>query len=160
MLQTVLFLFISICQSMLQNIETLFHSIKLIWDESPFTWEKLLTQFLAWTFGFPPVLGISRKDRTVPSWHHSSVLNKVCDRWGKGIFLRERTLHCNKAAWETLTWLIWQIQKSVKSIRRNTRTKSLACSTIVCLPTICVSLLCYGKDLSGFRKLFFHLLLC
>lgn len=39
--------------------------------------------------------------------------------------------------------LLWQIQKSVKSIRQQDEDQSLACSPIVCLPTICVSLLCF-----------------
>lgn len=106
---------------------------------------------------------------TVPmlSCLHSAVANQIWWQTRQRLlskehtFWRERTSPWKNAVSVSRTWLIWQIQKSVRSVCSNMRIKSLARSVPSCLPTICVSLLCSvnGKDLSAFRKLFFSSLI-
>lgn len=98
---------LSICFKVLK---LLFHSIKPSWNESPFPCDNLPTQFLALTFGFPLALSISQKDRTCVVLASQSVIDGAKDFFfffnGKDSTLEESSM------------LIWEIQKSVKSIRQ------------------------------------------
>lgn len=109
------------CQSRFQSIDILFHFIKLSWDKSPLTYGYLPTHSWHGPLVSQPCQVFVGGPIPVGPSVTSRCQTRSSDRWSKGASLRkhtfwgERTSHWKNAVSISLTWLIWQIQKSVES---------------------------------------------